>query len=295
MHRLGTVAVCGLLALAGCSAVPSGGSDAATGTLTPAPVPEPADTPERLAPGLTSGGVTDPLALANAHGRALGDGYRFHSNWTVRYRNGSRYALADQRAAVAPDGFTVRVTVAGRPGFLTAGPRLTAHLWSNGTVLVGRTERGDAVDYRYLGPGAYDGGTGFYTSLRRPKPWRDHYALFGAVETRVVATQPREGPDRYTVVGTRLRDPATFGAATDVRDPANVSLRAVVDERGVVRSLRLSYEGRLPTGERVRVSRSIRYTDVGAVRAVDRPPWFDAAVNESRGGRRGVPNPRLAG
>jgi len=293
MYRPGVVALCALLVLAGCSAVPGGGGDGdTTETLTPVAVPEAADTPERLAPGLTEAGVTGPLALANAHGAALEDSHRFHSNWTVRHRDGSLYALANQSTVVAPNGFTTRVTVAGRPGFLTTGPRLTADLWSNGSVLAERIERGDGVGYRYLGAATYNAGTGFYTSLRRPKPWRDHYALFAAVETRVVDERAGgPGPARYTVVGTRLRDPTTFGAATDIREPRNVSLRATIDERGVVRSLRLSYAGRLPRGEPVRVSRHIRYTTVGGVGSVDRPPWFDTALNGSRDSRGSIPNP----
>lgn len=301
MYRPGVVALCALLVLAGCGGVPGGGDSGGDGedsteTLTPVAVPGEADTPERLAPGLTEAGVTGPLALANAHGAALEDSHRFDSNWTVRYRNGSLYALANQSTVVAPDGFTTWVTVAGHPGFLTTGPRLTVDLWSNGSVLAERIEREDAVGYRYLDAATYNAGTGFYTSLRRPKPWRDHYALFTAMGTRLVDTRTdTAGPDRYTVVGTRLRDPATFGAATGVREPANVSLRAVIDERGVVRSLWLSYTGRLPTGERVRVSRHVRYTEIGTVRGVSRPAWFETALNGSDDSRGSIPNPRLAG
>jgi hypothetical protein len=295
MHRLGGVALAVLLALAGCSAVPGGGGGGpATESLTPAPIPEQGTSAERLAPGLTREGVTDPLALANAHGAALETDYGFHSNWTARYRNGSVHAHADQRVLVTPAGFTARVTVAGRPGFLTTGPRLTATFWSNGTVLAERIEREDTVGYRYLGAATYNGGAGFYTSLRRPKPWRDHYALFTAVETRVVDEFGGDtGPRRYTVVGERLRDPAVFGAATDVRRPANVSLRAVVTEGGAVRSLRLSYDGTVRNGRRVHVTRSIDYED--DVGQVTRPEWFGVALNGSRDSRGSIPSPRLAG
>lgn len=290
MDRAGAVALACLLALAGCSAVPGGSTP--QGTLTPAPVPEsPTDT-ERLAPGLTSEGVTGPLTLANAHGAALERSHRFHSNRTVRYRNGTVHARADQRTAVGPNGFRSTVSVAGRPGFVTSGPPTEATFWSNGTVLVERIQRDDDTRYRYLDDETYNRGTGFYNSLRRPKPWWDHYALFTAVESRVVDRSAVGGETRYTVVGERLRDPAVFGAAANVRQPENVSLRATVTERGLVRSFELSYDGTLRNGERVHVTRSVVY-DLTAVSPIDRPSWFEAARNGSSDSRGSIPNPRL--
>ncbi|WP_276259953.1 hypothetical protein [Haloglomus litoreum] len=285
MHRLGTVALCGLLVLAGCSAVPGGGPDdpgGPTPTLTPAPVPEPTEAPEELAPGLTTDGVTDPLALANAHGEALGARYRFTSNWTVRYPNGTVFARADQSATVTPDAFVARVAAVGRPGFITSGAETTAVFWSNRTALATRVERDGRVSYRYADGVAYADAAGFYTSLRRPRPWLNHYALFSSVETRTVG-RVDGAPTRYRVVGETLRDPATFGATSGLRRATNVSLEAIVSERGIVRSLHLSYSGRLPEGERVRVTRRIIYRSDAP--EVTRPAWFDRAVNDSREAR----------
>jgi hypothetical protein len=291
MHRGGAVALACLLALAGCSAVPGSGPATPSETVTPAPVPDDGGG-ERLAPGLTRAGVTDPLRLAGAHSEALGRNYRFQSDWTVRHPNGTLYAHAAQDATVAPVGYRVRVAATGRPGFLTTGGPIDAVFWSNGTVLAERVTRGSSVGYRFLDAETYNGGTGFYNSLRRPKPWRDHYALFAAMETRVVdARSGGDGPPRYTVVGTRLTDPATFGAATNVRQPTNVSLWTVVDEDGVVRALRLSYACRLPTGERVHVTRRVRYRAVGEVGPIPRPDWYDRARNGSRSSRGSIPNP----
>jgi hypothetical protein len=238
--------------------------------------------------------VTGPLTLANAHGGALERSHRFRSNWTVRYRNGTVHARADQRATVAPNGFLSTVSVAGRPGFVTSGPPTEATFWSNGTVLTERIQRDDTTRYRYLDEASYNRGAGFYNSLRRPKPWRDHYALFTAVESRVVNRSTTDGVTRYTVVGERLRDPAAFGAATDVREPGNVSLRATVTEGGLVQSLDLSYDGTLRNGERVHVTRTVVY-EVTAAGPLDRPSWFETARNGSRDSRGSIPNPRLAG
>jgi hypothetical protein len=300
MHRFGTVALAALLVLAGCSAIPGGGggsgdggADERTGTLTPVAVPGTPTPAERLAPGLTARGVTDPLALANAHANALGDRYRFHSNWTVRYRNGSVHARAEQTTTAIPGRFRSRITVAGNTGFLTNGPTSTVAVWANDSVLFERFERDGTSSYRYLGPDTYNGGAGFYSTLRRPIPWRDHYAIFAGVSTRVTDRTGGATPTTYTLVGERLRDPATFAATTGVREPRNVSLRATVTERGVVRSLALSYEGRLRGGERVRVTRSVVYRE--SVGDVPRPPWYRAALNGSRNSRGNVPNPRLAG
>lgn len=299
MHRFGAVALAALLVLAGCSAVPGGGGGGASGTptetLTPVSLPETATPVERLAPGLTARGVTDPLALANAHANALGPHYRFQSNWTVRYRNGSVHARADQTTAAVPGRFRSRITVAGDTGFLTNGPTTTVTVWANDSVLFERLDRDGTSSYRYLGPDTYNGGAGFYSTLRRPIPWRDHYAVFAGVSTRVTDRTAGNAttPATYTVAGGRLRDPETFAASTGVREPRNVSLRATVTERGVVRSLALSYEGRLRSGERVRVTRTVVYRDASV--EVPRPSWYRAALNGSRNSRGNVPNPRLAG
>jgi hypothetical protein len=159
---------------------------------------------------------------------------------------------------------------------------VSTDIWSNGSVLLERYHRNSTVGYRLIGPAVYRTGNGFYQSFRHPKPFRDRFALFDAVETRVVNSRTDgPGPARYTVVGDRLEHPERFAAATNVRRPSNVSLRAVIDDRGLVRSFRLSYDGQFPSGETVHVSRRVVYRDVGEVDRVPRPEWSDRATGAS--------------
>lgn len=291
MERASAVVLACLCCLAGCSAVPvgAGGSDSPEGTetLSPVSVPEQSTATERLAPGLTRQGIVDPLALVDAHRGQLARSYRFRANWSVRYANGSLYGRVDQDATVGPGTFRAGVTAAGRPGFLTTGPPVRTDVWSNGSVLLERYRRNGTVGYRLVGPAVYRTGNGFYQSFRHPKPFRDRVTLFGAIETRVAAVRTeRSGPARYTVVGERLDDPDRFAAATNVRQPTNVSLRAVIDERGLVRSFQLSYDGQFPSGETVHVSRNVTYRAVGSIDRVPRPAWEDRAVAASGNGSR---------
>lgn len=283
--RAAAVALAGLLVLSGCSTA-GVGSDTPTETVTPAPVPE--QTPDvRLAPGLTRDGVTRPLVLAGTHSRAIGERYVLRTDWTVRSPDGTLVASSRQRVRSTSGAFLVRFRLRGHPGFLTNGEPMDAAFWTNGSTLVGRTQEGNDTDYRYLSAGLYEGGgAGFYRSLRRPKPWRDHRALFSAVETRVAGRQ--EGPTgtAYVVVGERVRASGTFAAATGVEDPRNVSLRAVVTEAGIVRELRLQYEGVHPFRGRVAVVRTVTYSEIDTVGSVPRPDWVDDAITTEREDRR---------
>lgn len=282
--RVAAVALAGLLVLSGCSTVDLGG-DASGETVTPAPVPE-TTPPLRLAPGVTRGGVTRPLVLAGAHSNALGEQYVLRLNWTVHRPDGTLLASTDQHVRTMPDRFLVTFRLRGRPGFLTNGERMDAAFWSNGTTLVGRTRAGNDTDYRFLNAGLYDGGgAGFYRSLRRPKPWRDHRSLFAAIDTRVAGRQEASEGTDYVVVGDRIDSPGMFAAATGVDEPRNVSLRAIISEDGVIRRLHLRYAGVHPFRGRVVVNRTVTYSEIGTVNRVRRPAWA-AEVAEAAGDDR---------
>jgi hypothetical protein len=273
------VALAGLLVLSGCSTVDLGGG-APSETVTPAPVPE-TTPPLRLAPGVTRGGVTRPLVLAGAHSDALGERYALRLNWTVRAPDGRLLASADQHVRTTPDQFLATFRLRGRPGFLTNGERMDAAFWSNGSTLVGRTRAGNDTGDRYLNAGLYDGGgAGFYRSLRRPKPWRDHRSLFAAIDTRVAGRQETADGTDYIVVGDRIESPGMFAAATGVDEPRNVSLRTVISQDGVIRRLHLRYAGVHPFRGRVVVNRTVTYSEIGTVERVRRPAWV-AQVTET--------------
>jgi hypothetical protein len=293
MYRVVPVAL--LVVLAGCGGFADGSTSVGTPTVTPAPLPESGAASEgvALAPGLTREGVVDPLALANAHAGVVGSrSHAFHARWTVRYANGSLVGEVVQRTRVEPGGpFLANVSVRGDPGLLNDRPT-TALFWSDGEELVERVRVGDETRFLYVPADEFSGGNGFYNSLRRPKPWRDTYALFESVDLRVATSQSIDGGTLYLLEGTRLSDPRVFAAATDTTDPRDVTFTAGVTDEGLVRGQRLAYTATV-RGETVRVVRVVEYRAFGEVR-VTRPDWYDRARNESvRRSRGSDPAPGL--
>jgi hypothetical protein len=288
-----------LLLLAGCSGfapVPAGPE---TPTVTPVSL-EGEGTPtggDSLAPGLTDRGVTSPLVLANAHATAIETReHSFIHQWRVEFANGTVRGAVRQHVVAIPGGpFTANLSVRGRTGIIGTKPTV-AEFWSNGTEMVERvrtvgpngTER---VSYLYLPREQYAGGSGFYNSLRRPKPWLDVYVLFDSVDAKVAARQAGETPNRtvYLVEATDLTNPDALAAATGFADPRNLTLVGAITDRGTVRGYRLTFDATLD-GKPVEVTWDVRY-DFRDV-TVERPSWYRTAINESVGGSRGsVPSP----
>lgn len=259
--------VCLLLLLAGCNTTAPGTPTAAS---TPAPVPDADSYP----PGIDASGVVDPVALANAHAVAASDRYVVVSNYTVRYANGTVRSSVVQRSRVSPEGWSATISVGGlRPGVISAVPA-TAVFWSDGTQLVERIRRGNDTTYLHVPPDEYNGGNGFYNSLRRPVPYRDPWALTASLDTRLVAT--RNGS--AVVAADALTEEGLFAAAAEVQSPRNVSYRATVTPDGLLRDQRLSYTGELFDGS-VRVTRTISYRPLDD--PIRRPSWYETAKTES--------------
>lgn len=264
---------CLLLLLAGCNA-PAPGPGTPTAEATPAPVPE----IETYPPGVDEGGVVDPVALANAHAAAADDRYVVVSNYTVRYPNGTVRSSVVQRSRVSPEGWTATITVDGRrPGVISDTPA-TAVFYSDGEQLVERIRRETGTNYLYIPPAEYNGGNGFYNSLRRPVPYRDPWALTASLDTRTVETRDGAALVAADGVADGVADRRLFAAATSVESPANVSYRATVAPDGLLRDQRLSYAGELFDGP-VRVTRTISYRPLEG--SVERPEWYETAKEQS--------------
>ena len=258
------VRLCLLLLVAGCNAPTP--ETTPTAEATPAPVPREVSYP----PGIDASGVADPVDLVTAHGTAAGDRYVVVSNYTVRDANGTVRSAVVQHSRVSPEGWRATVSVGGRrPGVVSSTPA-SAVFWSNGTVLVERIRRGNETKYLYIPPAEYNGGTGFYNSLRRPVPYRDPWALLESLDTRLVAT--RNGS--VVVAVDELTRPGLFASVVNVDAPRNVSYRATVTAAGLVRDQQLSYAGELDDGA-VRVTRTIHYRPLAA--PVTRPDWYQTA------------------
>jgi hypothetical protein len=264
-----------LLLLAGCNTTAPGAPATPTVEATPAPVPQAVSYP----PGVDESDVANPVDLATAHGRAAGDRYVVVSNYTVRYANGTVHSTVAQHSRVSPEGWRATLAVGGRrPGVVSSTPA-TAVFWSNGTVLVERIRRGDETKYLYIPAAEYNGGNGFYNSLRRPVPYREPWALLESLDTRVVAT--RNGS--VVVAADGLTRPGLFASVVAVDAPRNVSYRATVTPAGLLRDQQLSYAGELDDGS-VRVTRTIRYRPLDA--PVTRPDWYQTARERSVRNRR---------
>jgi hypothetical protein len=96
--------------------------------------------------------------------------------------------------------------------------------------------------------------------------------VFGSVPTRIADRQA--GTGRLRLVGDELTDGDAF--PPDVDSPRNLTLVAEVEPSGLVRTLRLRYEGTVD-GRPVTVRRYIAYRSVGST-AVGRPAWYGRAI-----------------
>lgn len=271
-----------LVVLAGCSGIggtvgDSGGQT--TETVTPVPVPD-TDPGRHRSTGIDSSGVSDPRTLAAAHDERLENrSYRFVSDQTVRYENGtvrSQYRTDLRLASNRTYFVTVRTGGPEGPGLLGKPPAVS-EFWSDGETYVRAFGESDP-QYNEFTPASSVGTWRFWASTGAFDVLLTPSELIGkaldAVPTRVESTRSVDGGERYRVVevGAPVAE-LPFPAASPAR---NVSLVAEIDRSGPVRRLELEYSGRID-GDRVVVSRSITYSDIGSTE-VRRPPWFDRAT-----------------
>lgn len=282
--------------LAGCGGAPFvGGSDEPVPAATPVPG-------ERLTgpdpPGVESGRVLGPTTLGRAHERVIENrSYLLVSNRTVRRADGTLRSRLAVRLALDEDrSFHVDVSTEGpeAPEFLGRPPAEAAY-WSDGSTYLRRLTRdGRTTHVEYDEPGTWV-GTWSYWARSVPfgggnnRPSTFYASLFSAVPTRVVDATSVEN---VTVVRIEARGEEPFSDETfpgDVESVHDVSLVALVDDDGLVRSLDLRYSG-TAEGEPVRVHRTVRYEAVGST-GVERPPWYDLVVDGSDegNGSRGTP------
>ena len=275
--------------LAGCSGVPFvGGSDEQVPAATPIPQDQ-VDDPSP--PGVSSGRVLSPTALGRAHARAIeNESYVLTAERTVRYANGTLHSrLALDLAIEADRTFLVHVSTAGpgAPVFLGRPPAEAAY-WSDGTTYLRRLTRDGETTYNAFGPPSTWVGTWSYWANSVPFGGRDNrpstfYAsLFTAVPTEVTG---RTTVEDTPVLRIEDRDGRAFSEASfpgGIESVRDLSMVALVDDDGLVRSLDLRYAGNVD-GEPVRVHRTVRYESVGST-SVERPSWYDRATNASGGG-----------
>jgi len=263
---------------------PGGGPDATTGDHhPPATVPDPPDPDEsesgrwefdvtELAPGLSADAAWGPDRLAAAHRSVLDDrSFRVHYRRVVTPSDEERRVRVVE-AGVAADRGRYRVReVVSRPADGPRGGVVTGY-WSGGgnetlrtiafagTRTYGRLEAADLPD---------DGLPGAGDPTHRALVER---AFAATVLTGVESVPDAVAPAKYWVFATGNRADRITRNATPVR---NLSLRALVDSRGLVHRLHLSYERR--DGDAwVGVTTNLAFDGVGRT-AIDPPTWVDNA------------------
>lgn len=283
MGRLWAVIAAVLLVLiAGCGGATSPTRQSPT-VVSPAPVPtdEPNPTQRpRLAPGLATTGIVDALRLSEAHERYLRNrSETVRLTRTNRYPNGTLHDRTVQitRVAANRDRFHTILSVDG-PAARFFGPGGRGEYWSDGERMLQLLVRSNRTSYSVTEPEDYEPEL---SSSLIPSPGGGRvYFLATLGSYRVTDRWYTNGTTKYRVIATRVTDPDNIAASETVNNVRNVSLRMVIDERGVLRLFVLEYtaEGR---GTTLNVRLTGEHRAIGST-TVDRPDWYDRAINESR-------------
>lgn len=284
--RAGVAALVIAVVVAGCSGIPwvgdRGGGD-------PVVTPAPGDQASPSAPpGVLSLQVVNPGELGRAHAGAIENrSYALTSNRTVRHANGTvRSRLAVDVSLDGDRAFRAAVSTAGPDAPVLLGePPAEAVYWSDGTTYLRRLTRDGETTYTEFDPPSTWVGTWSYWAKTVPfggranRPATFYSSLFSAVPASVNGRTTLANTTHFRIVNDRDRpftDRTFPGRVSSVRD---LSLVALVDGDGLVRSLELRYSGTID-GEPVRVRHAVRYTDVGTT-SVDRPSWYDRATSDA--------------
>ncbi|WP_424002362.1 DUF7537 family lipoprotein [Haloarcula salina] len=260
---------------AGCSGFAFDGGNGRVSTVTPAPVPS--DDVGAYPVGLGPGGVTSPSLLGAAHADTLnGTSYTLEMTRTVRYANGTlRSHLRIEVALDANRTHFANVSVRGHAAPVLLGrPPASASFWSDGDVYLRQLTRDNRTIYNeYEPPDSYAGTWRYWvhTAALNGRPAADVTQTVAPFQTRVARAESGDGTE-YVVSGDRLRR-GEVGAPWSAR--RNATLAARVTEDGLVRAYRTEYTA-TTGGERVRVTRTVRFEEVGNT-TVGRPSWYDRA------------------
>lgn len=284
-RRLAVALLCTLLAAsAGCSGLmdtdnqPSTATTAAptadtttaatTGAAAPTTSGTTTETPEQLAPGVTTGGVTDALALATAHQNYVRT-HAFVKHSSVERTNGTESAYRRTTISYANES-KWRWSINADGMAVALGTR-------NGTFV--QYADGERVLYRYA-----PAGESVRYNVRRVSMRADRPPI---PPSEVLPVTVYERSLVYSLVGSanatveRADDAAArvSGSMAQMRigrtPVTNVEFTAIIAENGVVQSLDLTYEQNGATYER-----SITF-DASVTDPVERPDWYETAVNQT--------------
>lgn len=218
-------------------------------------------------PGMNESGVTDPLALTEAHRQTLENAsYTSTSTVTFQRPNGTLVTTTTTASRVASGGesFYVASTQTGSNESRPLGvDHFRTEAWANETsAVVADTFRSEEPTYRQV--------TRDDLQMSPDTNWELLYSAVGSMDTTYVGQVERAGTTLHKVVSTSPGDEAVEGQSYD--------FSALVDSDGVVRALQMTQRSTLG-GEPVLVTRTFRITQVGDT-TVERPDWYGQAVGD---------------
>lgn len=288
---LGALAVALLLVLAGCSSLGGAGGSDRTAYDVPSRTPSVGGPGP---PGVANDSVESPFLLVQSHVGTLSlDSFHVVRERTVRRPDGTVVRAERVDARVSTDRQQYHIRVDRRGTAVDPETRVVYASVRDGvrrgvrqaTVIDARLEDGQVVSAREI---AREYGAVIYPEdvLGIDPNYRDRlYRYLTVTDDAVVRPlQPGVGPDLDATTGTRYQVEAlttsdhrllTVGPNETV---ANVSVRFVADERGLILEMVASYVVSRD-GERLRVTERIAYPALGNV-SVTRPDWFDRVADE---------------
>lgn len=260
---------------------------------------ESVDAPASVPPGVTDGVVTEPMALATAHARALSNAsYTARSVTTVRSsENGPSdtvlYRSTDTARIENRSRYLLSFAVSGDEGrFLDRGNG-SITTYADGDRIVRRIATGANATYGVEYTASGDERTMDPARIGGWNPRADEriYADLGAVNATVAGTTTQDGEALNRIEGSNATDPSLLVSHANLSDPRAATLSAVVGSDGRVRTMTVTLTATWTRGdhdgETVRVERRLTYRDYGET-TVDRPAWYDRAVNRSATGGNGA-------
>ncbi len=267
---------------------PAGGASAEGGSPEPTETGTPAERPV-YAPGVSAAGVDDAEALAAAHARGLVDtSYELAATRTVHGADRQLRSSLSVRVQLAADRtYLVSVATSGPEAPVLLGePPASAAYWSDGDVYLRRFSPGDgnATYNSFEPPDGFTASWRYWVTTvpfggQDGTPEQYFGTVFDAIPTTLVGRATVGGDHVYRLANagrTPRRSKARLDGVLDVQNARNVDLTASIDERGIVRSFDVTFDGDVENGP-VAVQRSVEYTAVGET-SVDRPSWYDRAI-----------------
>jgi hypothetical protein len=252
-----------LLVLSGCNAFTDRVTDPAeTPTLTPASVPtdELTSTPvAQIAPGLTKYGLINGSTLVNAHTAFLRNtSYTVRKAWILKSPNGTVVARRVDITRVEGSRIYSTGESTGMPG---QARHVTYETWYGEKRGFTRRTYNNSTSYTRIPH------TGLSYNETIPVPGPSFYHAFESWRNPVIERLSRDGTTLY-----RLKE-------TYRNDPANITIYARIDTRGVIHNYTVRKPISFPPVPDASLSiKSIQVTNISAT-TVERPAWYAEAIN----------------